>query len=111
LATPIPEFSCERYAHVDNGDLGIGEIQEFFRITDLPASTFKLVTLFSLHVYRSANDWLASNRVVTFQSVFAGLDDRLRCPVRFLAEDVKDHNRVLIDPVDDPPRMVLGIDP
>jgi len=65
LATPIPEFSCERNAHVDNGHLGIGEIQEFLRITDLPASTFKLVTLFSLHVYRSANDQLLSHRVVT----------------------------------------------
>jgi hypothetical protein len=50
LATPIPEFPCERNAQVDNGDLGIGEIQEFLRITDLPASTFELVTLFSPHV-------------------------------------------------------------
>src|SRR6266508_174349 len=72
------------------------------------------LSLFSLRIRHSLlppRDRSTSHCVVAPESILTRFDDDFRCCARLLVEHLEDHDRVRIDPTNDPPCMALIADP
>jgi hypothetical protein len=81
-----------------------GEFEEILGVTDAPAGTFEAILLVLIHLSSLS---LADDIVVLAESPLAGFDHVFGRRLRLLLEHFRDHDRVVIDPIDDPPGGIL----